>query len=87
MRASLVALALGGVVAVSTLGVAAPASAQTVIQVQADHDWRYDRWRHRHYYRPYYYRPRPPVVYYPPPPPPAYYYPPPRPGFSLYFRG
>ncbi len=87
MRTSLVAVALGGIVAVSALGAAAPASAQTVIQVQADHDWRYDRWRHRHY-RPYrYYRPAPPVVYYPPPPPPAYYYPPPRPGVSLYFRG
>lgn len=89
MLKSLAGLALGGLVAVSAMGAAAPALAEdsSIIQVQGDRDWRWrdGRWR-RPYYRPYYYRP-PPVVYYPPPPPPAYYYPPPQPGFSLYFRG
>jgi hypothetical protein len=74
MRRSLFALALGGIVAVSALGAATPASAQVVVaQAPAYYGGYY-----RGYYRPYRYRPyRPPVVYYPPPPPPAYYYPPP----------
>lgn len=92
MRKLLLGLALGGVVAVSAMGMATPALADSdpsIIRVQADPYWHgRDRpyWRHRHY-RPYYYRPAPPVVYYPPPPPVYYYYPPPRPGVSFYFRG
>jgi hypothetical protein len=89
MRSLLVALALGGFVAVSAVGTATPAAADTYVTVN-HRDWHDDwRWRTRpRYYRPYY---RPPVVYYPPPPP-AYYYPPPYYygpsfGFTLQGRG
>ena len=92
MRKLLLGLALGGIVAVSAVGTAAPARADSdpaFVRAQADPYWRgRDRpyWRDRRYYRPYHYRPRPPVVHYPPPAY-YYYYPPPRPGLSLYFSG